>query len=133
MSILLVLAAAATTTFNPIVGRWHTPEDRAIVEIAPCGNQLCGTIIGAVPLPNTNTPPRDTHNPDPALRNRSIVGVRLLAGFVQGRGKWTGGTIYNPTNGKSYRSEMSLNANGTLRVAGCVSVICQTQIWRRAN
>jgi uncharacterized protein (DUF2147 family) len=132
MTIFLALVAA-TTPINPILGRWHTPEDRAIVEIAPCGAQLCGTIISAIPLPNTATPPRDVHNPDPTLRTRSIIGVRILGGFVRGRDKWTNGTIYNPSNGKSYRSEMSLAADGRLRVSGCVSVICQTQIWRRAN
>jgi uncharacterized protein (DUF2147 family) len=132
MSFLFVLAAA-TSTINPVLGRWHTPGDKAIVEIAPCGAQLCGTIVAATPLPNTTTPPRDTHNPDPALRNRSIIGVRLLGGFVQGRGNWTGGTIYNPVNGKTYRSVMALGPDGRLKVSGCVAFICQDQIWRRAN
>ncbi len=132
MSLLLILAAA-TAPINPVLGRWHTTEDRAIVDIAPCGAQLCGTIISSVPAPGTITPPRDTHNPDPALRNRPIIGVRILNGFTRGRTNWTGGTIYNPVNGKSYRSQLTMGADGTLRVAGCVSVICQTQIWRRAN
>ena len=130
MSLALFLAAAATTA-NPIIGRWHTPGDKAVVEIAPCGKQLCGTIINAAPLPATGAPPRDSRNPDSTVRSRSIVGVRLLSGFSPDGSGWIGGTIYNPTNGKTYRSELALGANGRLKVSGCVAIFCQTQIWRR--
>jgi uncharacterized protein (DUF2147 family) len=132
MSLALILAAAATTA-NPIIARWHTPGDKAVVEIAPCGKQLCGTIISAALLPATGAPPRDSRNPDPALRNRSIVGVRLLSGFIPDGSGWKSGTIYNPTNGKTYRSELTLGADGRLKVSGCVAIFCQTQIWRRAR
>jgi uncharacterized protein (DUF2147 family) len=43
------------------------------------------------------------------------------------------GTIYNPQNGKSYRSKMALAADGTLKVSGCVAIFCQTQIWVKAR
>ncbi|GBF58576.1 hypothetical protein PbB2_02262 [Candidatus Phycosocius bacilliformis] len=133
MSVLLIVAIGMSSTAGPISGRWHTPENKAIVEIAPCGAQLCGTIVSAVPLPRTTTPPLDTHNPDPALRNRLIIGMRLLSGFVPGRGNWTGGTIYNPVNGKTYKAVLTLMPDGQLKVSGCVAFLCQDQFWRRAK
>ncbi len=132
MSFVLFLAAAAGAA-NPILGKWYTPGDKAVVEIAPCGKQLCGTIVNAAALPATGAPPRDSRNPDPALRNRSIVGVKLLSGFSSDGAGWKGGTIYNPTNGKTYRSELALGSDGLLKVSGCVAIFCQTQIWRRAR
>ena len=131
--LLVILLVAAAHNSTPIIGRWYTPGDKAIVEIAPCGNQLCGTIVAAAPLPETNAPPRDSRNPDAALRSRSIVGVRLLNGFTFEDRKWKGGTIYNPANGKTYRSELVLGADGFLKVSGCVAIFCQTQTWRRAT
>ena len=132
MSLALIFAAAATTA-NPIIGRWYTPGAKAVVDIAACGKQLCGTIISAAPFPATGAPPRDSRNPDPALRNRSIVGVRLLSGFIPDGSGWKSGTIYNPTNGKTYRSELAFGGDGRLKVSGCVAIFCQTQIWRRAR
>lgn len=132
MPILVILAAAAAQP-SAIFGRWHTPEDKAIVEIAPCGKQICGTIISAAPLPATGQPPRDTRNPDAALRNRPMAGVRILSGFSQSGGSLKGGKIYNPTNGKTYTSELTLAADGRLKVSGCVMIFCQTQVWRRAK
>jgi uncharacterized protein (DUF2147 family) len=135
--LISIIFAAATVAATPapatLQGRWHTHEDKAIVEIAACGNRLCGTIVSAAPLPGTTAPPRDSHNPNPALQGRSIIGVRLLSGFIQQGANWTGGSIYNPVNGKTYRSQMALAPDGRLRVSGCVAFICQTQIWRRAN
>jgi uncharacterized protein (DUF2147 family) len=131
MSMLLIMAASALSP-SAVLGRWHTPGDKAIVEIAPCGKLLCGTIISAAPLPSTGQPPRDSHNPDPSLRNRPMTGVRILSGFSWTGEKWKGGTIYNPTNGKTYKSELMLTTDGKLKVSGCVMIFCQTQIWRRA-
>jgi uncharacterized protein (DUF2147 family) len=132
MSILLIIAAAAVSP-SAIFGRWHTPGDKAVVEIAPCGKQVCGTIISAAPLPATGQPPRDSRNPDPALRNRPMAGIRILSGFSQAGDRWKGGTIYNPTNGKTYTSELTFAASGQLKVSGCVMIFCQTQLWRRAK
>jgi uncharacterized protein (DUF2147 family) len=132
MALLIVLAAAAAQ-HDTALGRWHTSGNKAVVEIAPCGNRLCGTIISAAPLPATGAPPKDSRNPDPALRNRSMIGVKILNGFARDGRNWTGGTIYNPTNGKTYRSQLMLAPGGQLKVSGCVAIFCQTQIWRRVQ
>jgi uncharacterized protein (DUF2147 family) len=133
MSVLLIFAASAASP-SAIFGRWNTPGDKAVVEIAPCGKQVCGTIISAAPLPTTGQPPRDSRNPDPALRNRPMAGVRILSGFSQSGDRWKAGTIYNPANGKTYTSELTLAAGGgQLKVSGCVMIFCQTQIWTRAK
>jgi uncharacterized protein (DUF2147 family) len=45
--------------------------------------------------------------------------------------RWEGGRIYDPNNGKSYNSYLALNADGSLKVAGCISFICRSQRWTR--
>ena len=74
----------------------------------------------------------DGNNPDPALKKRTILGLPLMRDFRQAApGKWTGGKIYDPNSGKTYDSKMSVNANGTLKVDGCILVVCQAQTWKR--
>ena len=85
------------------------------------------------PLDQNGRPKRDTANTDPRMRTRSIVGLPFVTGFkAAGRDSWTGGKIYNPGDGKTYASRMALNRDGTLKVSGCVLVICQNQTWTRA-
>ena len=67
--------------------------------------------------------------PKPIARSqRPLVGLAVLSGFSA---SGTGGRAYNPQNGRSYRATLRLNPNGTLRVTGCVMVICRSQIWTR--
>jgi uncharacterized protein (DUF2147 family) len=57
----------------------------------------------------------------------------MLWGFRQAApGKWTGGKIYDPNSGKTYDSKIGVNANGTLKIEGCILVVCQAQTWKRS-
>lgn len=77
---------------------------------------------------------KDEANPNPALRNRPIVGLTMIRDFSPaGPGRWTGGKIYDPNSGQTYDSKMSLSGKGGLKVEGCVTVICQAQAWTPAD
>lgn len=132
-----LVADAAAAQPAGIQGEWSTEEGWARVSIAPCAGQadrLCGRIV-ALKQPNDRAgrPKRDTANVDPRLRDRTVVGMPFITGFKRaGPGRWTGGKIYNPGDGKTYASRLALHPDGTLRVSGCVLVICQAQTWTRA-
>lgn len=126
--VLLALAAAMPAqAAQPITGRWATVNGKAVVEIAPCGRTLCGRIERIV-KPTPGRPQTDISNPDPALRSKPLVGLALLTGFRDAGDLWKG-AIYDPESGKSYNSKVSRNANGTLKVQGCIAFFCKTQIW----
>ena len=129
------LAAAAVGAFaalpaqaaQPVTGRWATVDGKAIVNIAPCGKQLCGR-IEKIAKPTPGRPQTDVKNPDPTQRSKPLVGLALLSGFTDAGDIWKG-TIYDPESGKSYNSKMSRNADGTLKVQGCIAFFCKTQTW----
>ena len=56
----------------------------------------------------------------------------MLSGFTADDDVWRG-QIYDPKSGKTYRSVVRRNANGTLKVEGCVGPFCKTQTWRPAR
>ena len=56
------------------------------------------------------------------------MGLPLLTGFGDAGSHWKG-TIYDPESGKSYTSKISRNADGTLKVQGCIAFFCKTQTW----
>lgn len=118
-------------------GVWLTESGSAHVEIGGCGEVLCGKIVWLrEPLDTAGQPKTDKENPDPAKRERTILGLAMLDGFrPAGEGKWGDGTIYNPEDGKTYSCTMSLENDGTLRVRGYVGlpILGKTQVWTRVK
>ena len=108
-------------------GTWLTETGTSRVRIAPCGGGFCGTIVSA---PGKGL---DAKNPDPSLRERSVVGIQILSA-PQADGAGFSGTLYNPNDGKTYSGSLKLTGPNTLEVAGCVmSVFCKRQTWTRVK
>ncbi len=127
----LLLAATPALAAAPITGNWITENGKALVEIAPCGKVLCGKITRVL-KPTPGKPQTDANNPDARLRNRPIVGLPILTGFTADGAEWKG-AIYDPEKGKTYRSVVQRNADGTLKVKGCIAFFCQAQVWKPAR
>ena len=133
----LALAAAPALAADPVEGDWFNKDASARVRLAPCAaaaERLCGHIVWLkAPTDAAGQPKRDVNNPDARLRGRGIVGLPFLTGFRRAEpGRWTGGRIYDPESGKTYDSRLRLNGDGSLKLEGCVLVVCQAQTWRRA-
>lgn len=126
----LLLTTPATAQPAPIAGRWITSDRAALVEIGACGPALCGRITRVLKA-DPSKPTRDVNNPDPALRERPIVGLAFLTGFTPSDGAWNG-RIYDPRNGRSYRSVVTRDG-ATLKVKGCFGPFCRTQVWTRVG
>ncbi len=128
-----VLSAAASAQ-SEILGRWVPPEQDSVVEIYPCGEQLCGRITDLDEPLADGRPKVDINNREESLRGRPILGMELLAGFVRkGPGDFRDGHIYNPRDGKLYKAVLTLLEDGTLKLRGYVGVpaLGKTQIWTR--
>lgn len=129
---LIMLCATAAVAVpahaaDTIQGQWYTKDRRAIVTIAPCGQQLCGKLTKFLkPTPGGNT--KDVKNPEPAMRSRPLLGINILSGFTRDGQKWKG-KIYDPESGKTYRSIVAKGSGGVLNVEGCVAMFCQSQTW----
>lgn len=121
-----------------ILGLWSTKEGKSHVRIEPCGDNLCGTIVWLKePLDDeTGAPKVDKYNKDEGQRTKPLIGLKMLTDFPldgDGDDKWSGGRIYNPENGKTYRSKLKLLETGQLKVSGCVLFFCDGQTWDRVE
>ena len=132
LAIALSLLAAPAWAAPNVSGNWLTEDRSAIISVAPCGRQMCGS-IAKILVNRPGAPWTDSHNPDPALRNRPVLGMRIVSGLNPSADKWEGGRIYDPKSGKSYKSYIQLNPDGSLKVAGCILFFCQAQRWTRAR
>jgi sterol desaturase/sphingolipid hydroxylase (fatty acid hydroxylase superfamily) len=140
--LLLGLAVGATAgaakaqTHSDIVGNWATRGFGSIVQFRPCAGApetMCGRIVWLwKPNDDEGQPRRDRRNPDHALRSRSLIGIEIVRGMRKNEpGIWSGGSLYNPDDGRTYTGDIRLR-RGVLELRGCaLGLFCDTQIWRR--
>ena len=117
------------------MGVWRMSNGKVTVRVSPCGPKLCGTVVALKkPRDDKGRPRRDKENPNPALRQRPVIGLTILSNMrPSGEGRWTG-TIYNPDDGNTYSSRMQLKGSGTMRVDGCVAgVLCKSMTFIRID
>lgn len=150
-AVCLTVGLALPATAQPpdaVTGLWLTEEGdkggRARVEITREGDDFRGEIVWLEEPdfppgePRAGEPKVDLENPDPALRERPVLGLEILSGFTyEGDGLWSGGEIYDPANGKTYKARMKLDGAGddTLDVRGYVGIplFGRTTTWRRVE
>jgi uncharacterized protein (DUF2147 family) len=134
----LAMAAAMPAHAAPAgpSGIWIDESGRGGIDIEPCGDKLCGTLVWLKnPLNEAGQPKTDIHNGDAALRARPLCGLKIMWDFSpDGDNAWSGGSIYETDSGSVYSSNMHLQDDGTLRVRGYVgiSLLGKTQTWTRA-
>jgi uncharacterized protein (DUF2147 family) len=135
-------AGSADKSADAILGIWVTEGGKAHVEVTGTDGEYQGRIVW---LKEPDYPADDKQgmagqakvdrdNPDARLRNRPIIGLPLVSGFhYAGDGVWTGGTIYDPESGKTYRCKITLRKDGSLNVRGYIgfSLFGRTTVWTR--
>ena len=123
---ILVLGTGSAIAADPI-GDWLVKDGYGIIRIDNCNGKMWGIVAWE------KEPGFDKENPDPAKKNRPLLGTPVLLGLAPAKeaGKWTG-EIYNSNNGKLYQATIGLANENTLDLEGClVWPLCQTQQWTR--
>jgi uncharacterized protein (DUF2147 family) len=135
-------AAAQPASAKDPRGRWITASGNLEVEVAPCGNALCGT---ATKVLGNRSMSREGAEMAPA-DDASVIGSKVLRDFAPvvadaadgAPGEWAG-EIYNRENGKTYRSTVrvstDLKPEGELLVHPYIGLplFGKTQRWQRAD
>lgn len=121
------LVSAPALAQSP-VGTFASQSGDTRVRFAPCGEQICGTIV------SVRGQTRDEKNENASLRNRNLVGIRMITMRPAGANAWQG-TLYNFQDGRTYNGRMSMPSANSMSLSGCVlgGLICRSQTWTRVN
>lgn len=122
MACLASQAAAQSGPPHAIEGVWQTGArggSFGFVRFAPCGDAICGTLIGG-----------GGENVDP-----SYFGTIMVTDMRWDGSEYTGGSLLDVESGRVYISNMRFRSPDQLRVAGCVlgGVLCGGQTWVRVE
>lgn len=133
----------ASENQHQIYGLWKTEDQKAKIEINPCptnSQKMCGVIVELQePLdPKTGKEKTDKLNPDPALKDRPLLGLMNLTDFIsdpEDPNHWTDGKIYSPREGETYSCELTLSEANILNVRGYIGLplLGKTQTWTRTT
>jgi len=90
------------------LGVWATEENKGLVRVEQCGQNLCGYAVK--------------------------TGEKILIDMKPSNAKWTG-QIHDPDSGKNYDSNIAMKGPNALRVQGCAfgGMFCGGQTWSRVS
>jgi hypothetical protein len=102
------VAAATVAAPTTPLGVWSTEENKGMVRIEPCGQNLCGYAIKS--------------------------GEKILINMKPSDAKWVG-QIHDPDSGRTYDSNIAMKGPNSLRVQGCAfgGMFCGGQTWNRIS
>ena len=134
---LAMLAMPLAAAFaQDVIGKWKLDDGSAIVEVYKNGDAYNGKIVW-LEEPNgpDGKPAVDRNNPDKNLRNRQLIGLNMLNGLKKAKDEYSGGSIYDPGNGKTYNCSMKVEGD-VLHVRGSLDkrgLLGRTMVWFRVK
>lgn len=114
------LAAAQAGSPTAVEGRWINPSKTVVIDIAPCAETLCGTVVWA-----TAQAQQDARKGTP-----NLIGTQLLTG-LQAKGELWQGKLFVPDQRLHATAKIAAEGGAQLKVSGCEIGICKSQIWSR--
>jgi len=129
---MVVSGAAAAFDNSGYEGHFWNEAKDGIFKLQLSENSIEGITVWG------KDPKTDIHNPDPALKERSLAGIKFLWGFVfdAEKNRWKDGKVYDPDTGKTYNAKMSLEKEGQiLKMRGYIGMALfgRTAKFERVN
>jgi uncharacterized protein (DUF2147 family) len=129
-------AVYAAAPASSMTGTWLVESGEAHVEIEPCGEGLCGTVVWMdEPYDEHGNEKIDIFNPDETLRDRKVVGLTIMEVFpANGKPTWKG-TIYDPNDGKTYKCSVEPKSEDRIKFRGYIGIplFGRTTHWTRVE
>jgi uncharacterized protein (DUF2147 family) len=134
------LASVAMAQSSSPAGLWKNIDDetgktKALIRITESNGEFSAKIEKLFREPGEDQNPR-CEKCEGARKDQPIVGMTILTGLKAEGADYTGGQILDPSNGKVYKSKMTLGDGGRkLDVRGYIGapMFGRSQTWVRAE
>lgn len=126
----------AQTGEEAILGKWESDKKDVRLEFFKSGNEYQARLLWGDQIVESDgkTSKKDAKNPDKNLRSRNIIGIVNVTGLKWDDDEFTGGKIYNPPSGDTYKCKVWIK-NGRLYLRGYMgfSLLGQTASFHPYN
>lgn len=117
-----------------IVGVWEADDGSVKLDMYKAGTEFQAHLLygNEVVEADNVTFKKDTKNPDPALRERSLENIVFIHGLRWEDGEWSGGSLYDGSSGSTYRCNVTVK-DGKMHLRGYlgISLLGQTRVFHR--
>jgi uncharacterized protein (DUF2147 family) len=126
---ILAASLGAAHAAEPILGDWMVKDNLAYIRIVNCAGKLWGVVAWE------KEPGFDVNNPDPAKRNKPLLGSPVLRAMAPTKPNLWEGQVYNSNDGKLYMAKISLSSPDVLKLEGCIlgGWFCGGESWTRVK
>lgn len=134
ISLSLSVLAEDKVKADDVLGFWLSESKKGVVEIYKKGDEFEGKLVWIKDIHDGKVEDKlDINNPEESERKKSLKGLVNLKGFKFDGNEWTGGTIYDPQKGKTYKAFMKMDGNDKLKIRGYIgiSLFGRTTEWER--
>ena len=141
LTLMLSTAIFAQREKNQIEKVWYNQEKTSKIEVYLAKDGKYYGKVAWLKEPNdeeTGKPKLDKENPEEKLRSTPVMGLLILRGFSvdpADKNLYTGGTVYDPKNGKTYCGKLTFKGS-TLDLRGFIcsaSFLGRTSTWTLAE
>lgn len=134
MLLLVCTSLPAAYASEEAAGIWWSPDKDAKLEMkVDAQGRLSGRLIA---IPEKDSGNVDSKNPDPALRNRPLLGLTVFSGFQrEAPNRWAQGQVYDAELGATFQAKVWLEGDDRLMVRGFLGVplFGRTETFQRVS
>lgn len=122
-------------SFAQIEGKWKTIDDetgkpKSIVEISKDSKgKYNGKIVQLLIKPESNNCVKCKDD----RKNKPLIGLEIIRGLSKDGNEFSGGTITNPKDGKSYKTEIVREGDELKVKAIILGIAVKTQTWHKVS
>ncbi|HTN17882.1 MAG TPA: DUF2147 domain-containing protein [Chitinophagaceae bacterium] len=139
LMLFLSIVSFAQIAADKIIGVWESldSDPKLKFEFYKSGEKYFGKLLYASNMfeADGKTPKKDDKNPNKSLRGRSRYGITNITNLSYEEGEYTGGNLYNPSEGRNYRVKAKLISENELDFRGYIgfSLLGKTMKFKRVR
>lgn len=135
--LLSLFFIAISVQSQSVLGKWKTIDDatgdaKSIVEITERDGKIYGKVVELLNPAMKGLKCKDCEGAD---KDKSVLGIEVIKGLKKDGDKYTDGKILDPSSGKLYKCNVTLDGADKLKVRGYVGISAfgRNQIWHRVK
>lgn len=128
---------ALSVQSQSVLGKWKTIDDatgdaKSIVEITERDGKIYGKVVELLNPAMKGLKCKDCEGAD---KDKPVLGIEVIKGLKKDGDKYTDGKILDPSSGKLYKCNVTLDGADKLKVRGYVGISAfgRNQIWHRVK
>ncbi|TMM31388.1 DUF2147 domain-containing protein [Polaribacter aestuariivivens] len=134
--IILFTTFSISINAQTIFGKWNSKNEKGVVDSVLEVYEKNGKAYAKV-VEIMNPERKDARCVDceGEYKDKPILGLDILSGLEKDDDEWSGGTILDPRNGKTYKCYIELVNPNKLKLRGYIgiSLFGKTAYWERAK